>query len=196
MQMCRRALEERRLIFERPNLVDAVGLIEPATALSRIDLDVPAIFGDREHARQHGPCVIGLWALNPGGLNYDMVKSNRQMIVDDPQVNELVALAFEPDPGIQLEASSRTNGRALAVGTREVDPKVMVQQGAFTIHADERNLAERPIEGYPLLAGFRIRRAAKPPLRELLMRLGITRSALFPDLGSLAVDLKHRPWAN
>jgi hypothetical protein len=137
-----------------------------------------------------------LWALSPGGLNYDMIQSNRLMIVDDPQVNQLVALAFEPDPGIQLEALSRTKGRALAVGTREVDPRVMVQQGAFTIHADESNLAERRVEGYPWLVGFRIRRAAKIQLRELLTRLGITRSALFPDLGSLALDLKHRPWAN
>jgi len=137
-----------------------------------------------------------LWALSPGALNYDMIQTNRLMIVDDPQVHELVSLAFEPDPGVQLEALSRTKGRALAVGTREIDPRVMVQQGAFTIHADESNLAERRIEGYPWLVGFRIRHAAKNQLRELLMRLGITRSALFPDLGSLAFDLKHKPWAN
>jgi hypothetical protein len=137
-----------------------------------------------------------LWALNPGALNYDMIQTNRLMIVDDPQVHELVALAFEPEPGVHLESSRRTKGRALAVGTREIDPRVMVQQGAFTIHADESNLAERRIEGYPWLVGFRIQRAAKKQLRELLMRLGITRSALFPDLGSLAFDLKHKPWAN
>jgi hypothetical protein len=29
-----------------------------------------------------------------------------------------------------------------------------------------------------------------------MSRLGITRSSLFPDLGSLAYDIKHKPWAN
>jgi hypothetical protein len=138
-----------------------------------------------------------LWALNPGHLNYDMIKQNRLLIVEDPPVQELVKLAFEPDSAVHREAQSRTTGRVLAVGSREVDPRVMVQQGAFTIHGDAINLAERPIEegAYQWLVGFRINHSAKAPLRELLQRLGITRSALFPDLGSLALDLKRKPWA-
>jgi hypothetical protein len=153
---------------------------------------VALFFAVEDHDEADG----ALWALNPGHLNYDMIGANRLMIADDLEVRELVALAFEPNPAVHLESLARTEGRALAVGTREIDPRVMVQQGAFTIHADERNLAERRTEGYPWLVGFRIHRAAKKPLREQLSRLGITRSALFPDLGSLAYDLKRRQWTN
>jgi hypothetical protein len=143
----------------------------------------------------HDDADGALWALNPGHLNYDTIQEHRLMIFDDPRVRELIALAFEPDPSPHLESLPRTEGRALAVGAREIDPRVMAQQGAFTIHADENNLAERRIEGYTWLVGFRIKNTAKP-IRENLSRLGITRSSLFPDLGSLAYDIKHKPWAN
>jgi hypothetical protein len=135
-----------------------------------------------------------LWALSPSGLNQDMIREDRQLILDDPPVRELVSLAFEPDAGVQLKASTRTAGRALAVGGREIDPRVMVQQGTFTIHGDQTNLAAKRIEGYPWLVGFRVKREAKEKLRENLRQLGITQSGLFPDLGSLARDLKHRRW--
>jgi hypothetical protein len=132
-----------------------------------------------------------LWALDPGGLNQAMIGEDRQLIVDDPAVRELVSLAFEPDASVHLAASTRTAGRALAVGAREIDPRVMVQQGAFTIHGDQINLAAKKA---PWLVGFRVKREAKIILRENLRRLGITRSGLFPDLGSLAHDLKHKMW--
>jgi hypothetical protein len=135
-----------------------------------------------------------LWALDASSLNQDMICEDRQLIVDDPAVRELVSLAFEPDAGIHLEASTRTTGRVLAFGAREIDPRVMVQQGAFTIHGDQTNLAAKKVEGHPRLVGFRVKREAKVIFREHLRRLGITRSSLFPDLGSLAHDLKHKPW--
>jgi hypothetical protein len=136
-----------------------------------------------------------LWALSPGGLNDDMIKQDRLLIVDDPPIQELVNLAFEPDPVVHERARLNITGKVLAVGSREVDPRVMVQQGVFTIHGDGINLAERPVGVPPWLIGFRIKQAAKAPLRDLLHRLGITRSTLFPDLESLAVDLKNKPWA-
>jgi hypothetical protein len=77
----------------------------------------------------------------------------------------------------------------LAVDAREIDPRVMVQQGAFTIHCDRTDIAAK---GVPWLVGFRVKRVAKEILRENLRQLGITRSGLFPDLGSLARDLKHK----
>jgi FRG domain-containing protein len=132
-----------------------------------------------------------LWALDAGGLNQDMIGEDRQLIVDDPPVQELVSLAFEPGAGVHLAASTRTAGRVLAVGAREIDSRVMVQQGAFTIHGDQTNLAAKKVSW---LVGFRVKREAKIILRENLRRLGITRSGLFPDLLSLAHDLKHKRW--
>jgi len=74
----------------------------------------------------------------------------------------------------------------------------MVQQGAFTIHADATDLATRPTDSAarPYLVGFRVEHSAKASLRELLQVFGITRSSLFPDLGSLALDLKNTIWAS
>jgi hypothetical protein len=70
----------------------------------------------------------------------------------------------------------------------------MVQQGAFTIHADKTDLAGKKTGDHPRLVGFRVKREAKVTLREDLRLLGITRSGLFPDLESLARDLKRKPW--
>jgi hypothetical protein len=135
-----------------------------------------------------------LWALNPGGLNCDMIGEDRLLIADEPRVRQLVALAFEPNPTVHQKLLSSTKGMALAVGAREVDARVMVQQGALTIHGDEIDLAKRPVAGCPWLVGFPVKHQAKAALRENLRQLGFTRSGLFPDLGSLAHDLKHKPW--
>jgi hypothetical protein len=88
------------------------------------------------------PTDGALWALNPGFLNWYMVGSNRFMLPDDAEVQETVAQAYEPRPGPAKKALKKLAGRAVAVGTREIDPRVMVQQGAFTIHADGRDLAD------------------------------------------------------
>jgi hypothetical protein len=137
-----------------------------------------------------------LWALSPGGLNQRMIEQYRLLLVDDPPVAELVKLAFVPDQTVHDEAKPRITGRALAIGAREIDPRVMVQQGTFTIHGDGIDLTAvypRP-QAPPLLVGFRVERSAKPALRQRLQRYGMTRSSLFPDLGSLADDLKRKPW--
>jgi hypothetical protein len=44
-----------------------------------------------------------------------MIGEDRQLIVDDPPVRELVSLAFEPDASDHLAASTRTIGKVLAV---------------------------------------------------------------------------------
>ena len=147
---------------------------------------------------RHDDVDGALWALSPGRLNERMIGQNRVLLVDDPEVMELVKLAFVPDQSVHDEAKPRTTGRALAIGAREIDPRVMVQQGAFTIHGDGIDLAAIPPQPHqtpPLVVGFRVERSAKPALRQLLERYGITRGALFPDLGSLADELKHKPWS-
>ena len=137
-----------------------------------------------------------LWALDPGVLNWDMVRSNRWMLPDDFWVQKIVAQAYEPEREPAEKALEELAGKAVAVGTREIDPRVMVQQGAFTIHADGRDLADptRVAEGQRFLFGIRVVGKAKPELLGELTNLGILRSSLFPDLHSLALDLKQR-WA-
>jgi hypothetical protein len=140
-----------------------------------------------------------LWALSPGQLNNEMIGPDqyRLLLTEDPQVQRLVALAYEPDPTLHKEATPLVAGKALAVGTREIDPRVMVQQGAFTIHAGEKNLIDMEMKAdRPWLIGFRIPWEAKADLRTVLEGLGVSRSSLFPDLGSLAKHLKEKRWSS
>jgi FRG domain len=159
-----------------------------------------ALFFAVEASDVDGPETDGaLWALSPGQLNDEMIGPGqyRLLLTDNPKVKQLVALAFEPEPAPHAEAAPLA-GKALAVGTREVDPRVMVQQGAFTIHADGQNLTEMKMAKHerPWLIGFRIPHAAKDYLRKMLQNLGVSRSGLFPDLGSLAKDLKQKRWGS
>jgi FRG domain-containing protein len=133
-----------------------------------------------------------LWALSPGQLNSAMMGEFRLLVPDEPQVQEIVKLAYEVNPVAHAATVSTLGGRVLAVSTREIYPRVMVQQGAFTIHADGKDMGEMAPEQKPWLIAFRIPHAAKDHLRETLRSFGISRSTLFPDLGSLADDIKRR----
>lgn len=134
-----------------------------------------------------------LWAVHPGWLNQLMTGSRRWFAPDEPAVTEIVQLAFEVDSSV-ISAKTAKLPRALAIGTREIDPRVLVQRGAFTIHTDPTDLAE--IDSGTSTTGwrrvFRIRSADKQQIRNILEKLGIHRSALFPDLAALAADLKQR----
>jgi hypothetical protein len=113
------------------------------------------------------------------------------------------APAFEPDPRKLAEETIPLARKAIALGTREIDQRVMVQQGAFTIHSDAQDLADVDFN-YPTVGArpspwrraYVVPAAVKSGLRELLRKLGIHESALFPDLGALAHKLKYRPYGS
>jgi hypothetical protein len=52
--------QECGLVVIGPNLIDPIATIQAATALARIDSDLAALLGERQHQRQHLPCVVGL----------------------------------------------------------------------------------------------------------------------------------------
>lgn len=125
-----------------------------------------------------GPGAV--WVLTPSGLN----KCSRHardltFILHGPEAQALVWAAFrhgQPDDDV------------LAVLGQDIDLRMTVQQGAFTIHGNDVPLEERPrAERY--LAKFLIPERAKMTLDEELWVLGVRRSALFPDLANLAADL-------
>jgi FRG domain len=142
-----------------------------------------------------------IWALQPGGLNSQTAGIWRMYPPDDPLVKEFASIAFEPDRPTAVQKTQPIAGKALAMGSREIDARVLVQQGAFTIHADDTDLAELDY-GFvaantprsPWRAKFLVPASDKEKILERLRSLGITHSALFPDLGALALDLKTRPF--
>jgi hypothetical protein len=147
------------------------------------------------------PGVDGyLWAIDGGQMNLQMIGQRRILTSDDLRTKELIELAFETDPTEKERRTQLVAGRALAISTREIDPRIVAQQGAFTVHADAQDLADvdyhyARLDDHvppPWRRAFRIPSGSKRGLLALLRILGIHRSTLFPDLGALADDIKSR----
>jgi hypothetical protein len=79
--------------------------------------------------------------------------------------------------------------RVAALGPVETDERIVAQSGRFTIHGDESPLDE-VCEIGRCLRKFRIPSNSKRQQSNLLLRLGIRRWNLFPDLQSLAEEMK------
>jgi hypothetical protein len=113
---------------------------------------------------------------------------------DEPKVLRLADEALEINPGQRVNnEQSYSQGFALAIGGREIDARMFAQQAAFTIHGnpgDLREVVERT--SVPWRKAFLVPNESKEELRELLRRLSIHKSSLFPDLGALAAELKSR----
>ena len=141
-----------------------------------------------------------IWALEPGRMNLQMMGDRRFLAADEPRVLDIAEIAFESSMDAFRAKTSVLVDKAFAVGTREIDPRVLVQQGAFTIHADGADLADLdyvyprdPPPAPPWRRVFRVPSASKSWLLEVLGAVGIRKSSLFPDLGALAEDIKLRP---
>ncbi|WP_423414848.1 FRG domain-containing protein [Hyphomicrobium sp. B1] len=80
---------------------------------------------------------------------------------------------------------------AVAISTREIDVRMLVQQSVFTLHSKATPLIDfnRGDPG-PILKRYLIPSAAKANLRNRLAHLGLREASLFPDLGHLADELR------
>lgn len=142
-----------------------------------------------------------LWALEPGRMNLQMIgdRHRRFFAPDEPQVQQFIEIAFEANPAQYATKTAPLASKAIAVGTREIDMRVLVQQGAFTVHADGTDLAE-PEFAYPDHSGtpppwrrmFNIPKGSKERLRTQLRDIGFNKSTVFPDLAALAEEMKFR----
>jgi hypothetical protein len=131
-----------------------------------------------------------LWALNPYILNqlYRPVDSNplsRIFSDTSAEVQTMVDLAFTPynervDPG----------DRAIAISGPELDLRMLVQWSVFTIHASNKAMEELPANE-KFLREIIIPAEDRYPLKQAVKILGFSRSRLFPDLQSLAEDVRN-----
>jgi len=78
-----------------------------------------------------------------------------------------------------------------AVLSQDLDMRVLVQSGAFTIHANSTALDEHP-RAADFLARFDIPASCRASFQEELAAMGARRSLLFPDLYNLARELSSR----
>jgi hypothetical protein len=96
-----------------------------------------------------------------------------------PQVRSLAEAAFREVP---------CKSELYAVLSQDLDMRVLVQSGAFTIHASGVPLDEHP-RAQEFLARFDVPAASRTAFQEELSAMGARRSLLFPDLHNLAREL-------
>lgn len=126
-----------------------------------------------------------VWALSPAVLN---AKQGLQCGIYN---------LGEPEEVLPLLHRAVTTGqpvdRAIAVMAPEIDPRMMVQQGVFTLHGSDLPL-ENMAHSDEFLIKITIAEAARAGIRTTLAGLGFRRSNLFPDLGNLATEISdtHR----
>jgi hypothetical protein len=129
-----------------------------------------------------------IWAVWPTGLNRAFGVPLGLIQIRDPKLRESAKSAFTgitPPGEVQV----------LAIDGQEIDPRMLAQMGRFTIHSAPTPLEQGP-NSPDWLRRFVIPKQAKATIRAQLSAFGIQRPNLFPDLGSLATDLKERTrWA-
>jgi hypothetical protein len=57
---------------------------------------------------------------------------------------EIVEIAFEPRPDERERLTKPIAGRVIAVGMRELDTRMLLQQGLCTVHVDNADLSDLP----------------------------------------------------
>jgi len=121
-----------------------------------------------------------LWALDPFRLNCLERGEGVLFAATSPDPSRLINEAFK---GRQVEVD-----QVLALHAHHVDARMMAQLSAFTIHGNATPLEERK-NAREFLLKFSIPAEAKAALRNVLWRLGIRESQIFPDLDHLAAEL-------
>jgi hypothetical protein len=123
-----------------------------------------------------------IWALWPGQLNAHFGGPPSLVQMRDPRVAEIAAKAFSTE--------GSCDAVILAIDGREIDPRMLVQMGRFTIHGVP-HVIENLIGSPRWLRRYIVPRNDKMKLRHQLSALGVRRANLFPDLTNLARELRE-----
>lgn len=117
-----------------------------------------------------------IWALRPGYLNDSYGYGRYLLPLNAKPLRDLLVPAFTDN------VSPRKIAAAMAV---ESDPRMQMQQGAFTVHGHRLPLCEHP-ESTSWLQKAVVPRGSVAQIKYELKVLSIRRDSVFPDLSSLA----------
>lgn len=125
-----------------------------------------------------------LWALNAKSLNELQTQvSQGGLFLDHSQfVIPILNAAFS---GI-----NKPDLKTIAMLNDQIDTRMLVQNARFVLFGNETPLEDLG-ENNKVLKRFKIPCSKKSDLKKELASLGITRANLFPDLGSLSVNLNE-----
>jgi hypothetical protein len=142
------------------------------------------------HEAHKGNAVI--WALSPKNLN------PAEVGVDQEQSLAHLGGAFARKQlpyklrHWDVKQSTDVENRIVACAVDEIDPRLMLQQAAFTVHGPETPLEELQDSDQFLVKFVIPEGQPKAEINGALDLLGIKRSYLFPDLGNLARCIEGR----
>jgi FRG domain len=129
------------------------------------------------HEPLAGPAAI--WVLYPRELNQrSTLRKNGIPILHSIDAEPMLRGAFE----------GLSQPTAWAVAAQEIDLRMSLQQGFFTIHGDRTALEDRP-DAENFLMKLVVPEDARKVLATELWVMGLRRSTLFPDLANLAIEL-------
>lgn len=141
-----------------------------------------AAFFATSYEKKSGPGVV--WILSPSALNKIHSDTEGVFLASGNAIREIMSPAILPD-------YPATNKVAAMMG-REIDMRMAIQLGAFTIHGDPTPL-EMTEMAEKLLGKILIPENAKERIEEELWVCGVRRSTLFPDLSNFAQELMMSP---
>jgi FRG domain len=127
-----------------------------------------------------------IWALGPTGLNGALVDLGGLVMMQNPRAQKIAENAFA--------GNGSPDRVTIAIDGQEIDPRMLAQMSRFTVHSDSAPLELVHPDSANWLRQFVIPKRAKEKIRRQLSALGIRRSNLFPDLTSLATELKSAFW--
>lgn len=124
-----------------------------------------------------------LFVIHPRELNRITNSDHTLVPVTAPPATELFRGAFD-------DREPYKSDKTLAILSHEIDIRMLIQQGTFTIHGSSIDL--RDINGSDrILKTYTVPAHSKLEIIAELASLGIRRRTLFPDLANLADDLKQ-----
>lgn len=121
-----------------------------------------------------------LFALTPLGLNENQLHKPGLVPPHGSRIDQLVEPVF--DERLSFSPS------IVAVATKEIDNRMLIQQSQFTFHGSDMPL-DQVTQEETFLVRFDVPSAAKTKIWQELALLGIRESTLFPDLEHLAREL-------
>ena len=127
-----------------------------------------------------------IWGLSPSGLNRALIDLDGLVMMQNPHAKQIAQDAITGNASLEP--------LIIAIDGQEIDPRMLAQMSRFTVHSDSTPLELVRPENAGWLRQFVIPKNAKDKIRAQLSAFGIRRSNLFPDLASLATELKSAFW--
>jgi len=138
---------------------------------------IAAYFAIHSNRRESDACI---WAMSPASLNIDQGFEAYLYPLNAGTVKSFLMPA--------LKGGEETN-KVIAAMAVEIDPRMLMQQGAFTVHSSDQPLNEMP-NCHKWLRKFTIPAVSIWKITHELDIMGFRQGDVFPDLNNLAAELK------